>query len=226
MGPMLAFVIASTAGASIAGDPDMEWSTDSAPGSPPLEVSPAPAPPPPAARVTAPAPAAPLREPLDKSFRLMIELAVGASPSSMGQVGLGVEADWYLLRFVRLHLSLSGSWVPMSSAYSYYQSSISNRGAVKLLAGVDGVLPFAWGELFVGVASGTTYTSALAGYGCFDCGGYSQWEWQPAMRVRGGFEVSVARPLILGLDLGYGLFARQYAEVHWAELHGRAGFAF
>src|SRR5437762_1205714 len=128
--PSLAIAVLS--GALIAGDPDIEWS-ESAPGSGTAPaVSPAPPPPRVVARSEAPplVAATPKREALDKSFRIAVELDVGVSPASLGKLGVGLELDFYLLRYVRLHAALGSAWVAMSN-----YGQVSNHGAVKLLGG-------------------------------------------------------------------------------------------
>jgi hypothetical protein len=165
----------------------------------------------------------------------MLELGGAASFSSAGQLGAGIEVDWYALRFLRLHAMIGAAWVPATtpSMYGYYSGSggLTNRGAMKFFAGADGVLPFSWGELFAGLDSGAVYTSLVPSYPFGDCFGgcpYSeQWQVLPAARVRGGVDFTLARPLVIGFDLGYGLFAMNFGgEVHWAEVHARIGFAF
>jgi hypothetical protein len=240
IGPTLAFAVLT--GALIAGDPDMEWSTDTQPGSVPLPTTPAPAPPPPAARaplgpeaeLAAAVTPLPGRTPLDKNFRAMLELDGAFSPNGMGQLGAGLEVDWYALRFLRLHAMLGAAWIPVSSPYAYNASpGTSSRGAMKILFGADAVLPLWWGELFMGLDSGLTYTDLTSPYAypdCFNgpCGYYGDnWSFAPAARVRAGIDVTLKRPLVIGADIGYGLIAQNFGgEAHFAELHVRLGFAF
>jgi hypothetical protein len=233
VGPLLAFAL-------IAGDPDFDWAE--VPSSAPApEVSPAPAPPPSALRQPErpnPVGAAPSGEldalvdrPLAKSFRLSAEVTIGISPSSMGEIGLGAELDWYPFQFVRFHATVSGAYVP----YQQYLGVFESRGAARLLFGFDGVLPFTWGELFLGIDSGVSNSNVEANsyYGCPYCGGggYGDalWTWQPAMRLRGGFDLTVMRPVVVGFDVAYTQFpARMYffGDVHFVEFHGRFGLAF
>lgn len=230
MGTWLTLAVKPLLGlALLAGDPDLEWSTGN-PGSPAPEAAvgaPAPSMAPAVAAEPTPVVTQSLtREPLDKNFRLSLGVDFGISPSSYGAMGLSVELDWYVFRYLRLHGTLGSAWLPGRSQSSYdpYGSSTGfiSHGAFRMLAGFDGVLPFTWGELFAGLSTGTVYTSATN----YNYSYFQQWDWVPAVRVRSGVDFTVFRPVVLGLDLAFAQFARSYAEVSWVELRGRVGFAF
>lgn len=166
-------------------------------------------------------PPPPVTGPLDSAYRITLETAVGGTPSGFAQLGAGIDLGWLPLRFVRLHALVGAAVLPGVGRF--------NRGsdaALRLLFGADGVLPLESFELFLGLESGFTYTSAHVV--CFDCGiPFQSWTWMPSLRLRGGVELTATRPLLLGVSVAYGLFSGPLrVELHWVEVHGRIGFAF
>jgi hypothetical protein len=223
--------------ALLAGDPADEWSAEPASRQQePVAAPPSSAPPAVAAQTT-PAFELDASHPLERqfateqefgagalqsTFRMGLQLDVGVSPDSMGQLGATFDLAWCPLRFLRLHASVGSAWVPTSR----FQNSITSHGAVRLMAGADAVLPLRSIELFMGVETGTSYTDANAfWFGCQFGPCSSSWQWQPTLRWRAGFDVTSLRPVLLGLDAGYGYIAQQFGEMHFAELHGRLGFS-
>src|SRR5438045_3013336 len=151
-------------------------------------------------------------------FRVQLELGTGIAKGPLAQLGGGLELDYYPLPQLRLHASGGASWI------SSTPDTGDRSGALRLLAGADGVLPFRYGELFMGVESGFVYSNAEDPRSCSLClRRYGvPWEMVPAMRARAGVELGFLWPLVLGLDAGYELFSRD-RSVHWAELHARLG---
>jgi hypothetical protein len=157
------------------------------------------------------------------TFRVQLELTAALGTHGAAQFGGALEVGWLPLRFVRLSALYGGAWIPLLDGYSEQQ------GVMRMLLGVDGVLPFAWGELFVGLQSGLVHTNASNGQGycpyCYPY--YSTWAWQASARLRTGVDLMPQRfaPLTLGFDFAYELLARQYPDLHWFAAHGRIGLA-
>ena len=166
-----------------------------------------------------------LTEPFIATFRVTLLVTAGASPASLGKLGGGLDLAFMPLSFLRLHAGLAGHWIPTFDS-RYYGSIPSD---LDVTSGVDGVLPFVWGELFAGLETGATLTNTSANnFGCFDCGfGYTSFQWGPLLRLRAGVDFTRLRPLIIGAGGGYTVFARGYqGDVHWLEGHARLGFGF
>ncbi len=217
--------------ALLAGDPGADWSAEPAPQQ---QVPPASPPPAVAAERTS-APDVSASHPLERqfaaqkefsagalqsTFRMGVQLDVGVSPESFGQLGATFDFAWFPIRYLRLHANVGSAWVPGTR----FVGGVQSHGAVRVMGGADGVLPFNWGELFMGLESGTAFTD-VSGI-CFQFGCPSNWQWQPTLRWRTGFDVTTLRPVILGLDVGYAFIASpQSGDVQFAELHGRLGFS-
>jgi hypothetical protein len=164
------------------------------------------------------------RHPLDSAARLTFELGAGASPQSEGVLGCAIDFGWLPLPFLRLHTS-----VGMASRFAMTRSirdtaQLNHAGAMRMLFGLDGLLPFVWGELFMGLESGATYSEAVEAVTYTDCMERCGivLAWRPSMRVRGGVDFTRLRPVLLGVEAAYGF---NY-ERHWGELQGRFGFEF
>jgi hypothetical protein len=161
--------------------------------------------------------------PFDPASRGRITLALsgGLSPNG-GEVGGAVEVGLMALRFVRLQLDAGAD----------YAASSGDHGIVRLLAGVDGVLPLPKSELFVGIETGFTHTNfSYLRYGgppCFDCFYPSNpWQWGPALRVRSGFDLFFWRPFVLGASIAYSYIAvSQYENYSFGEIALRLGAVF
>lgn len=224
--------------ALLAGDPESEWAAEPAPGQQQSETAPPASAPPAVTAERSPAFELSASHPLERqfaapqefgsgalqsTFRMGLQLDVGISPDSMGQLGGTFDFAWFPIRYLRLHASVGSAWIPSSR----FVNSITSHGAVRLMAGADAVLPLKWVELFMGLESGMAYTDTNGfWFGCQFGPCPSSWQWQPTLRWRTGFDVTSLRPVLLGLDVGYAYIApQQFGDVHFAELHGRVGFS-
>src|SRR5438270_12171482 len=140
-------------------------------------------------------------------FQLSASADGGGSIGLGFQLGAAVEADFYLLQFVRFEIEVGGGYVPPAHDWSP-----ANMGFFRTLAGADGVLPLAGVELFAGLASGFLadnfdYGSSVA----------ADWSWNPVLRTRLGLEVRKLQPYILGGTVAYLFSGKPYSELHWVE---------
>jgi hypothetical protein len=157
--------------------------------------------------------------PIDTTSRWRFDLVVGGGFSDQaGEVGASAEVGWMALRFLRLELDAGAAFAANTGQY----------GIVRLLAGADAVLPLSKAELFVGVESGLTHTNlAHPNTFCFDCIPFSQWQWGPALRIRGGVDLLFWRPFVLGFAIAYSLIeTSQFDFFNFGELALRLGAVF
>ena len=152
---------------------------------------------------------------LESRFRLTLEVGAGFTTLNQGDFSATLDFGWLPLQYLRLHVGLGGSVLP----------GFFIDGALHLVAGADGVLPFAWGEAFAGFGSGFIYTNVSER--CFDCGPIVIYEWRPTLQFRGGLDFTRLRPAVLGVALTYAYNSRQtFSDTHAIGAQGRVGFAF
>jgi MGT family glycosyltransferase len=159
----------------------------------------------------------------------------GTGGATSGSLELGIM----VLRFLRLELDGGATWI----AGTCDGCGVWQRGAVRLMAGGDGVLPLSFGELFAGIAAGFGQSSASdQTYFCVHCVPSEQhWQWGPAVRVRLGIDLFRFKPLVIGLVAAYSLvqaMAQQptnfptgfppqvIMSLHFGELAVRLGVVF
>jgi hypothetical protein len=157
--------------------------------------------------------------PIDTTSRVRFDLVVaGGLSDQAGELGASAELGWMVMRFLRLELDAGASWATNTQSY----------GIIRLLAGADAVLPLSKVELFTGIESGFTHTNlARPNTFCFDCFPNSQWQWGPALRMRGGIDLLFWRPFVLGFVAAYSLVeTSQFDFFNFAELGVRLGALF
>ncbi|MBL8950032.1 MAG: hypothetical protein JNK82_04605 [Myxococcaceae bacterium] len=153
---------------------------------------------------------------LESHFRLTLELGAAFTTLDRPDLGAAVDFGWLPIKYLRLHAAVGGAMLPASLV----------AGAFRLEGGVDGVLPFASGELFMGLESGVTYTNA--GPGCPFCFiPVTPYEWKPSLGARLGVDITTLRPLVVGATVAYSTFSERFGgDTHTFGFQGRLGFAF
>lgn len=170
-----------------------------------------------------PAPEPPLRP-----LRWAVTLGPGFAHDIEGGTALwgGAEVSLQVIRLLRFELSSSAAWVPFPLT-RYPGANGPTRAAFRVVAGADILVPFRWGQLFVGAAGGVEHTNLI--YEVFGADEDPRdrvrflWFTRWCVLARGGVDVRMSRHVALGASLNAVLV--QYL-ILGGEVQGRISILF